>query len=644
MDYPRAALIHVRGRLVFLAALCATFPLGLNLVGGADPGFHLAVGRWIAGHGAVPWGDVLAPGLAGHAYIDQSWMYQLLCFYVCEAAGFGGLSLLHALLYFAAALVFAARIRLLPAGWATTGLAVYGAWFCSAWRLGARPESVSWLLFGLSLLLLEEHRRGRKDALPWLIPIAVVWANCHAMFPLAWLASFCHLAGTFLEQRKLDKNLMLWGAAAIAASLLTPYGWTLWGEVGGVVNRAGTQPLFARSIPELTSPLLLGFQDPWNWLTRPDLLGFASATLLYGVLVIARRRELWSWTGFLMTCLFWAVGATSVRLVPFFMFVAVPEIVRLSAGKRVTASTGRSGKHTILTWALAGLAIFLLSMETVRTVHGARSFTSGQHFGVGLDKAVTYSAVGKFLESNHLTHLRLLNDPNSGGWLSWWTRMPVFSHGNMEILGAVFFERLMHSNGPAGPEEFIEEQRPEVVVVDISFGWNWIRHLENDLRWRRVFWDGNALVYVASNVAAGMSPPLEKAPLGIVLPDKTGSSTSELALLQSSPARGLRRYYFGAPTSNTLRSAEFAYSLDDWATAERLLIASLREDEPSIRLPGLLVALADCYDELGDGLRAQLCLARASQLVPANREISGRIRAIEKIMIERKLVPEGWAK
>lgn len=111
-------------------------------------------------------------------------------------------------------------------------------------RFFIRPEMFSFVFGLLELNLLQAFvRTGNPRCLAGLIPVALIWANCHGSFPvgiaLAFLFSFGELVDTFRIRRfgavfaEIEGERRGWmpfalaGAAMAGASLVNPFGWDL---------------------------------------------------------------------------------------------------------------------------------------------------------------------------------------------------------------------------------------------------------------------------------------------------------------------------------------------------------------------------------------------------------------------------------
>src|SRR5581483_7515181 len=160
----------------------------------------------------VPWTDPFSYVAAGRPWIAYSWLPETIFAFVERAWG------LPALVVLAAALAAATTVVV----WRT----------CVA--TGARPAVVSFLCLALTNHVLVLARRGR-DRTWWLVPVMLLWANSHILFPLGLVLVAIHAGAEAWAPRvggaRLSRRPAAVGTALVATTLATPYGWHLWRHV-----------------------------------------------------------------------------------------------------------------------------------------------------------------------------------------------------------------------------------------------------------------------------------------------------------------------------------------------------------------------------------------------------------------------------
>jgi hypothetical protein len=201
---------------------------------------------------------------------------------------------------------------------ATVAAAVGLLAFAGCWQtLTIRPQSVSMLLFAAEYasLDLSERRRGWLAVPPVL---AALWANVHGAFPLAWVLVGIWLAAALADAWLADgwrglwtartQSLTLCLAATVLATLINPYGWTVYEYVGGTSSVAAARRIDEWIPPGLT--LLIG----QIWL----------ASLVVALVVLFWSPRRLSIRESLLLLAFLPLAAGSVRMVVWWFLVLTP--------------------------------------------------------------------------------------------------------------------------------------------------------------------------------------------------------------------------------------------------------------------------------------------------------------------------------
>jgi len=219
--------------LVALVVITATFAAAGRVLSDPDTLLHVAVGRWILAHGAVPSQDVFSYSAFGRPWVAHEWLSEVLLAVLYDAFGWAG-PVAATALAFAAALAILARSlgrRLAPAH-ALIGV-VFAAGLSYA-HLLARPHVLAWpLLVAWVALIVRARDEGRAPP-PYAALLMVLWANLHGGFVvgLGLLAFFAAEALFEAPDLRAVRRVGLeWGAfltLALAASLATPNGLDGW--------------------------------------------------------------------------------------------------------------------------------------------------------------------------------------------------------------------------------------------------------------------------------------------------------------------------------------------------------------------------------------------------------------------------------
>jgi hypothetical protein len=209
-------------------ALFALAAFSRPVLGDGDTWSHLATGEWILAHGAVPSTDPFSHSMPGAPWTAHEWLSEILLTLAFRAAGWTGVTVLTAFAVASAALVMGLRVARDLSG-AALGVVValgVGLW---APTLLARPHILALpLAAAWTAGLLAARDRDASPPLALALPMAF-WANMHGgfIFVLALIGPFALeavLAAPRERRMFAVGGWALFGAAAVGAALLNPYG------------------------------------------------------------------------------------------------------------------------------------------------------------------------------------------------------------------------------------------------------------------------------------------------------------------------------------------------------------------------------------------------------------------------------------
>lgn len=408
-----------------------------------DLWWHLSAGLGILDTGAVPSMETASWSLAGVPWTDFEWGAQAVFAAAHLAAGLWGVWLVKALLLAAAgaAVLSAARSLALAAPARGLALALFGLGVLP--RADARTELFSIALFAALLAGLERLRAADWPArlIGWaVLGVAAVfglWANLHAGFPVG----LALLGAYILPQARRERRWLAVLLAAVAATLLNPYGPSLWAVLWGHARE---------------SDALRGLILEWG------PLGLAKASHLGAWAVVAA-----------------AAGATLLCAVRG-RLPALPELFALA----LAASTARHARLC----GYAAAAAPLLAAVAARAVHGlweqalprraaaaacaaglALAFFAAQPwrlFQGPYDPAlVPYEAASWLAQRPELKALRLYNPWSWGGYISRRLGVRVYQDGRYLFHG-LLAEQKAAAGAPETWQAFIERLGAEVVLLE----------------------------------------------------------------------------------------------------------------------------------------------------------------------------------
>jgi hypothetical protein len=403
----QAALPWLAGAGVYVLLLT----LGPRLLNDPDTYSHIAVGRWIIAHGAVPTTDPFSFSMQGAPWIAFEWLSEVIYAATFALAGWPGVVALAAA---AAALAVGLLTRFLLREMSPTPalLMVVAAIVLLAPHMLARPHMLT-LPVMMAWAAALVHGMDRRAPPPyWALPLLVLWANLHGSVVLGLgLIGPAALEALLNEKRsEWPRVILRWlpfSALALVACCLTPY---------------GPEPLLM-PLTTLSAGHALGWIGEW----RPQDFGHFGAfelLLLAGIFALSRGMTLpVVRTLVVIGLLHFALAQVRnadllAMLAP--LYLAAPLARQLGARAEGDAAGSARG----INLAVLGAMIVATGLVLVRDVRPApRNTPAAAVASAGLAKAGP-----------------LLNDYSFGGYLIF-AGIPTFIDGRSELYGGQFIER-----------------------------------------------------------------------------------------------------------------------------------------------------------------------------------------------------------
>jgi hypothetical protein len=264
--------------LVGLAALIRALAQPMALLNDPDTYLHIAAGRWMLAHIALPIHDPFSHTLAAAIWVPHEWLAEIVLAAVYRAAGWSGLVLLTAAA-FAVSLALLTRFLLRYAEPFSTLIAVTLGAALVLSHLLVRPH-----LLALPFLVLWSGAlfatRDSGSPPPFrLLPVMVLWANLHGSFMFGLTLALFFGAEAALSAGWRARQSRLWGLfimLACASALITPNG------LAGFLEpfRLMMMPALQASFEEWLSPNFQKFQPFEIWLLGIIALSFTTGVKL----------------------------------------------------------------------------------------------------------------------------------------------------------------------------------------------------------------------------------------------------------------------------------------------------------------------------------------------------------------------------
>jgi hypothetical protein len=270
-NWPLIAALVVFGRL--LAARTA-------LLNDPDTYLHIAAGRWILAHGALPVHDPFSHSMPGASWLSSEWLAQIIMAVVYDHFGWSGTIVLAAAgVAIAMGLLTHFLLRRWPALPVLIAVAVAIAVLQP--HCLARPHVLVLPLLVLWSGMLLGARDDRRSPPFAILPIMALWANLHGsyLFGLAFAAFLAVEAVLQPGAASRATAARRWGlfvVGAIAAALLTPHGPAAFEQGIRLVAMPSLQATFI----EWRSPDFQQFPALELWLLGALLIGFTAGVRL----------------------------------------------------------------------------------------------------------------------------------------------------------------------------------------------------------------------------------------------------------------------------------------------------------------------------------------------------------------------------
>ena len=449
--------------VIAAVAFVTVLSVGGSVLGDPDTYWHIAAGRWMIAHEAIPTADPFSNSVAGTAWVSHEWLSEVFLAAVYRYSSWTGVILLTALLAGAAIGIFAYFVMKWLEPLYALVVAAMG-FMLMAPHLLARPHMLAMpvmVAFVGGLVAARERREGPN---PWLLSAMLIWANLHGGF-----VAGIGLTGFFAVEALVEEGWspgLRWCsflALVICAGLLTPNGvnaWLLFEKLSGTIEG---------KIIEWRAPDFQTIQPIEIW-----LLGFLAFCLLLGIRIRVTRIVLL--VGLLHLAL------QHVRNAELVGFVA-PLVVLPSIAPQFYSALKRGyAELSIPTKVMAGVtaATFLALAGFLMLNHDRQDDPISPIAAVTAAKSVGVTGP-------------VFNSYAFGGYLIF-VGIPPFVDGRADMYGEAFLDRYAKAEAGEGLLELLAEYK---------FGWTITepgsaasRVLAHVPDWRQIYSDQFAVVYV----------------------------------------------------------------------------------------------------------------------------------------------------
>jgi hypothetical protein len=425
--------------------------------GDGDLGRHITSGSVILATGQIPTQDLFSHTMSGALLYPKEWLSQVLFAVAFRIAGLNGIAWLTALILAATYGFLAIGLRRLGVNLAVTLAGGLIASAVGSLHALTRPHILSWLLFTLFLLVLEDYRRTSRRRTLWLLlPLMVAWANLHGAFIYGLVLIALYFIGAVLEgERRRAIELFVFTILVILASFVNPVGPAMLTH-----NLDFLQNRFLTDLStEYASP---NFHIISTW-------PFA-ALLAASIVIIGRTGQRLNWTLVILLSCWTAFALYSVRNVPLYaqvaVFILAPYADRLMndwlprATPFLSHLDGFDRLANGWVWAIVAV-VFLVGLES--------SGTNLDPWGMGntFDPHVFPVAAVDGVKASPPAG-EMFNEFNWGGYLLYrlWPDKKVFIDGWIDFYGeGLTREYLQALNAEPGWETILDRHQVQWVII-----------------------------------------------------------------------------------------------------------------------------------------------------------------------------------
>lgn len=186
-----------------------------------DWGWHYKYGEYLLTHGHLLIRDIYSWTLSTYAWINHSWLYDPLLYFLYNHVGYLGLSIVSALI---AIICFHLLTKDFTLNYWQLGITAF--FFSKLLETGIgeglRSQVLALLPLSMLMYLLKKTRSDAKF-LNWIPPLFLVWVNLHGSFAyglaIVGVFFFCY----FFEFKQYRKKLISIGLLTILMTMFNPF-------------------------------------------------------------------------------------------------------------------------------------------------------------------------------------------------------------------------------------------------------------------------------------------------------------------------------------------------------------------------------------------------------------------------------------
>ena len=482
--YRRAATSFLAVLTLMLIVMQFLFSMYKPDLDDPDIWWHMRNAQFLFQHHQIPRQDMYSFTVAGHPWINTEWLSEIPFYVAYRTFGLVGIKSLS---FFVLDALFLLLLYLAydeSRNFKASAAACYFSFFLATVSFGPRTILFGYIYLLILLIILQRFRQGRTAPL-WVIPpLFALWANTHGSWSLGLVAFFLIGVsgliggewGRIHSQRWTRaqlRNLIITGAASVAALFANPFGWRL---VYYPFDLAFKQRLNIAHVAE------------WVSVDFHDLRGKLVLLLIVGLLVAALvRNRRWNLGEVLVLLFALYSGLTYIRFLVLLAIVVAPVLAKaldFFPPYRPELETPRVNVAVILV--LVGLMAYFWPRETK-----IRQSVEETYPAAVLPYLKAHPPQGNVLNFYLWGGYLGWNDPNFKDFVD--SRVDIFEYAGvlkdyLDVLGVDAVERK--------PDPILDKHKIRYVLFPPSgssnpllIGGNLVYVLEHDPRWKVLYKD-----------------------------------------------------------------------------------------------------------------------------------------------------------
>lgn len=460
-----------------------------------DLGIYLAQGQEMVRLGRFVDVDHFTHTVAGHAFLNGTWLAQLLFYALWRIGGYATLQLVLAAAVTGAVLITTAGARRAGGTVEAAGLGGLLAAWLVVQNLGLRPQLFSLPLFA-AYAAIAMTVRPRAWTMAASAAIVALWVNLHGAFAVAPSLSLALAAGAFWESlpagtrvAEIPRHLLralrepsetrghlLTAAVVLVAACANPYGPAIFGYLA----------------KNTASPAERGLQE-WKrtGITDPAGIRLAVATIAFAVLAW-RKKRLPARRDLPAVLAFGGLALSAIRHVLWTGMVWPIALARLLTADGTAAASPRR----VPAWLAAALALFWgAGIVGEAPMLRVRGLSGDDELAARFDDWTPVRLAAWC--GDHGVSGNVFNPMEWGSLLAW--RDPaakLFVDIRIWIFpDDVWAEYLDVSHAKPGWEETLDRRHCAWAILDRRFHAALIPAMEKSDRWEKVYEDADGLVF-----------------------------------------------------------------------------------------------------------------------------------------------------